>query len=569
MRRFPLFLVLAILVLALAALNFKSVVDSFIRWPAFEPQPIPIPIPYPNPSRPGPWRPDPSPCPGPGLCPSPRRPRQAWGPRSGLLIGDPFLALGREAKAQFVVSGPEYEGIEVACDLPADRHLQNAPGSDGAGLCVFTTIDMVADWCGERVLLGFRDWMRTKPGGGFPDKVTAMITAIAAERRMPEPEYIQVTNGDAKVLEAAVKSRRMIGITYSGRDGVFYRQRVAHMVACVYFDSTTNFAAILDSNYPGKLLWMRCPDLLERWRELGGGWMFALRAPGPPPIPTNSPSFGAPPMYCPNCPPPPPAIVAPAPTPPATAAGSIGDRYEWVRFADGDRDLIALRKNGQQVGAYRISTDKYFTLSTTGFIDDQLPPVQIPAEYWPRQPVRHDKLFGVVDSRLKGPAYQIGGRAASQGEVLGNLQAGLPDTREQLWLVIHGGTDAQRAAVVNDMAKHPALASVRNRVVVKNYAAGEWPLNVGFVGDGTPTIQLLGYESAGGKAPDYGRLTSYPGAEALAEFLVEGIRKADPNYKPELARRATPWDFDVEKAAPVLALLLVVLLLIVVAPRRR
>ena len=75
------------------------------------------------------------------------------------------------ATSAAVVGGPVHpDGTEVDCDLPAERHLQARGGSDGAGLCVFTSIAMAADWCSEPPLVDFRDWMRRRPGGGYPGK---------------------------------------------------------------------------------------------------------------------------------------------------------------------------------------------------------------------------------------------------------------------------------------------------------------------------------------------------------------------------------------------------------------
>lgn len=51
---------------------------------------------------------------------------------------------------------------EIHVDLPPSQHLKNKGGSDGAGLCVFTSIDMAARWQDVKQLIGFRDWIDRK-----------------------------------------------------------------------------------------------------------------------------------------------------------------------------------------------------------------------------------------------------------------------------------------------------------------------------------------------------------------------------------------------------------------------
>ena len=42
------------------------------------------------------------------------------------------------------------------------------------------------------VLKDFQQWMRSKPGGGYPEKVTRMINRKAQEAGIEVPEFIQV-----------------------------------------------------------------------------------------------------------------------------------------------------------------------------------------------------------------------------------------------------------------------------------------------------------------------------------------------------------------------------------------
>jgi len=187
-------------------------------------------------------------------------------------------------------NGPTYGGKEVRVWMPADQHLRNTGGSDGAGLCVFTSIDHAARYQNEPALIGFRDWMKNHPGGSWPEKTDDMIAKMCAEKGVKVPGYIQHTGGDAAFLELALRTGRYPCITYAGNDNVFYRQKIAHMINLVYLDADT--AAVHDNNYPGKWLWMTRDQFLSRWRDMSGGWAVVLLKPAPPPLPTGPQMFG-------------------------------------------------------------------------------------------------------------------------------------------------------------------------------------------------------------------------------------------------------------------------------------
>lgn len=185
----------------------------------------------------------------------------------------------------FHQTGPAYDREEITCHLPEQEHLPNAAGRDGFGLCVFTSLELAAKWSNEPALFGFRDFMTKHPGGGWPEKVDQFIPKISAHNGLPPPEWVQHVGGDATFLRRALQAQRYVCVTYDGRDGVFYPQRVAHMVNLVHLSD--RYAVIQDNNFPGKWLWMAPEAFLERWRGTGGGWAIVLLRHGPPPIPVN------------------------------------------------------------------------------------------------------------------------------------------------------------------------------------------------------------------------------------------------------------------------------------------
>lgn len=172
-------------------------------------------------------------------------------------------------------------GIEVATDLPVVLRAKNVGGRDGAGLCVFTSIMHAARWANELKLWDFQKQMRAEPGGGYPQKVDAMIKKYGKGA-----QYIQFEGQDPAILELALKTCRMPCVTYNGHD-CHYRGTIAHMVNLVYLDSSS--ACILDNNFIGEnqLVWMSRQEFLERWTGGRSGWAVVLLSPRPPNPPHN------------------------------------------------------------------------------------------------------------------------------------------------------------------------------------------------------------------------------------------------------------------------------------------
>jgi hypothetical protein len=207
----------------------------------------------------------------------------------------------------FVVTpNPYSNGTRAVADLPASQHKKNVGGSDGSGLCVYTSVWHSALWQSVSELYDFRHWMESKPGGSYPEKFESTLAAYCKSKGIVCPGCLQHTGGDEDFLDLAIKTGRMPGITYCGMDGR-YNSPVAHMVSLVHLDKDR--AAIVDNNYPGTWLWMPRADFLARWRgiqtngkaymgrdargrasPIGGGWAVVLLPGQPTPYPTSPPA---------------------------------------------------------------------------------------------------------------------------------------------------------------------------------------------------------------------------------------------------------------------------------------
>lgn len=205
--------------------------------------------------------------------------RNGWiSPFLALLIGVYSLHAGPE-----VPNGPEHEGVQAVVDLPGDMRVHNTGGTDGAGLCVFATLDMIARYMNIEDLIGIMEKMhREQPGGGYPEKVQKMIDHYAPNAGV---EIVQYQGTDPAILDMAMLTGRPCGVTYGY--GEFYRnQTIYHMVMLVHLDA--KWAAIVDNNNEKYVTWMSREDFLKRWvHPQGTGWAYVLVNPPPPPVPTR------------------------------------------------------------------------------------------------------------------------------------------------------------------------------------------------------------------------------------------------------------------------------------------
>lgn len=180
------------------------------------------------------------------------------------------------------------DGAEVMIDLPTRERVKNRGGSDEAGLCVFASTKHSAVWQNVVPLIGIFEWMFDKPGGGWPQKLDAVIARICQEKRVGIPGYLNYQGKDFSLVKAAIESGRMVGVTYHWSPSGRYRgQRIAHMVNVVHYSG--DWVGILDNNFPGEIEWITVRDFQQVSTGGTGGnfWAVVFAAPGPPPVPRN------------------------------------------------------------------------------------------------------------------------------------------------------------------------------------------------------------------------------------------------------------------------------------------
>lgn len=459
-------------------------------------------------------------------------------------------------------------GEPITVDLADSQHLDNKGGSDNQGLCVFTSIDHAARYQSCEALIGFRDFMRRYPGGGWPQKVSEYIPRMAASRGLSVPDYVQHTGGDMEFLKLALKTGRYVCVTYAGSDGVFYRGPISHMVNLVHLSD--EWAVIHDNNngnlgFPHQYLWMTPAEFRSRWLARDGGWAIVLLAPPPPPIPINSrakqslaleetqmnaallltllaaPAFG----QCPN-------EQCSSPTSGVCVVGTQGEH--WVKVPGDDRRYLF--RGSVQIGC-RSDAEGYFLpfdAATRSWgkkiydgLGEKIPIKPTPIGHAPFCPCgdvcqckpcsclvdakaeASDDPFpgGVASNRIPQQiTYECSGKKCTKHQAYEAIgSGGLIDDRNKSFLTIVGD-ESLRRAVLKDLDSSTALRGWRERLHVAAYAPDHWTVKqVGLA----PGITLQGPPSPDGKAPVIWRLPTYKGDVVLADAL----RVTDPNYRPE------------------------------------
>jgi hypothetical protein len=210
----------------------------------------------------------------------------------------------------------------------------------------------------------------------------------------------------------------------------------------------------------------------------------------------------------------------------ASSQAGGGEPY-WKPFTN-DRDCIGLYRDGKQIGLWQFSTGKLRTYD--GHAWGQAGPV--PEDYLNLKGA--PPIFGVSWGKIgSGPSYRVGDLPTTKEGALAMLEKekGIPDDAGKPRLVVIGA-EAECKQVVDDLASHPSLVPFKDKVVIHQYRPDHWHVTqVGYQRDGHPTIYC---QAADGRV--LWRLDSYQGGP---EELATGLRRLDPNYKPEKDRK--PW----------------------------
>ena len=468
-----------------------------------------------------------------------------------LVIGIGLFGSPQRCRAEPQADGRGQSGETITVDLPDTQHLKNRGGSDGAGLCVFASISHAGRYQNDRVSEAMFRFMWTRPGGGYPEKVTRIFEACARHLGLPVPKYVQHIGGNVDFLRLALKTGRYPCVTYAGRDSVFYSGRIAHMVNLVHLSE--RLAVIHDNNFPGKYLWMTPDEFKARWLDMSGGWAIVLLGPPPPPVPSNigrgaircesqNDSAGVPPFErTPKSESDPSSCsvcfhdeeAEPSFFPTVASADNAGYRWEpdlarpgYYWLYQGSRWIGTLHPDERRFALH------YDNDTWSGTCD---PPIPFPADepaavLAPGAGINNAIInYGIDVERIRpGEWYSLNGRECSRGEALDAIfGAELIDDRAKVFLTVVGDAEIRRR-VRADMENHPALAEWRGKIHLQDYDSKHWMPSLIGLAEGI-TLQAPARDGSC-QSPAIWRMRSYAGPEALAVAL----RKSDPSYRPDL-----------------------------------
>lgn len=428
------------------------------------------------------------------------------------------------------------DGTKIQLVLPAKRHMQNVGGSDGAGLCVYTSVTLSADWQNLPEMKSLRKFAEGRPGGSYPEKLDADLKTYAQRYNVTLPNYVQHTGGDDAFLDLLIATRRMPGITYAGQDD-FYDSPILHMVNLVHLDAT--HGAIQDNNRAGRWTSDTRQKILYRWKGLddhgkdllvpvrqglrtlwvpaGGGWAFAWLGPPPPPRPAG---------------------IAEEPEP----RGDIHRCGYWERHIVDDVAVWVYWCNGHSVGAFR--DGKWFIVwiaedgSVTLVAEKPAPPGLSPPTAEPTDDWNKGVESWKFDRRNR---YWVNGVEVSQAKAyaIAADPAGLVDDSDKYHFSVVG---EDRSRIVKLFAPGGPLEPYARRVHVQVFSKDAWPVE--YLAN---TVTLQEPAKIGGKVV----AVAGDAGEASLKKLLASVFDPPPPVKPDPPKPVDPTPAPAPDPKPV------------------
>ena len=168
-----------------------------------------------------------------------------------------------DERGEVVILQPYYQGERAAAPIPAEMHIRNEGGSDGAGLCVYASMVLAGAWQKVADLAGLKQsslwkYVKARPGGSYPEKLVRDVQAVYGDTA-----HVANYNGqDDSVLEKLTDDRKPFGVTF-GQGRNYGNAKIPHMVTAVHY-RRGGWACIIDNNFPGVYSWMPANELKRR-----------------------------------------------------------------------------------------------------------------------------------------------------------------------------------------------------------------------------------------------------------------------------------------------------------------
>ena len=184
-----------------------------------------------------------------------------------LLFGASKNARGDEARERRT-DAPRLGPTTANAPIPPALHLKNTGGSDGAGLCVPSSLTINGRYQGVPGIEDILPLARTRPGGYGPDKLAGLL-----RETVPGEKYASYVGTDTAVLAKLSAQGLPVGATMNTGQLYGYRP-IHHMVSLAHYDERADLACVVDNNEPGTFVWMKAREFARRWIDGGTGWAF-------------------------------------------------------------------------------------------------------------------------------------------------------------------------------------------------------------------------------------------------------------------------------------------------------
>lgn len=208
-----------------------------------------------------------------------------WSILAPLMGGHEVKAQDPDSRGEYVILNPSLSGRSVNAPIPNEIHVRNEGGSDGAGLCVISSV--LANGMSQGVPglnIAGRDersgqlvagkgstlWRTAKarPGGYGPEKLAELVEEV-----MPGEKYASFVGRDTSILETLSSRGYRVGVTMNTGKQYNYMP-IHHMVSLEHYSAANNVAMVADNNDPGKHHVMPATEFNRRWIDGGDGWAW-------------------------------------------------------------------------------------------------------------------------------------------------------------------------------------------------------------------------------------------------------------------------------------------------------
>lgn len=196
-----------------------------------------------------------------------------------LAFAVPAVAQTPDRRGEVATDSFTYKGVTANAPIPPSLHIRNEGGSDGAGLCVISSIlcngryqDVPGLESGKDSLL----WRTAKgrPGGYSPDKLANLVNET-----MPGEKWASYVGRDTSMMEKLSSQGYPVGMTMNtGRQ--YGYMPIHHMVSLIHYSKKDGVACVVDNNDPGHYHWMPTTEVDRRAFDGGVIWLWTwLRKP--------------------------------------------------------------------------------------------------------------------------------------------------------------------------------------------------------------------------------------------------------------------------------------------------